>query len=143
MNYDYYEAVKEDLKSAIADDADYIDVNTLSDRDELEEYCNDEYFVDDRVTGNASGSYTFNRATAKEYVLDNIDLYNEALAEFAADPHRTAGETLIDGEWEQADVAIRCYVLGAAVADLMDEYEEHDVFKTFEEEYKEAFKRIG
>lgn len=142
MKYNYYEEVKEDLRSALADDADYIDINTLTDRDELEEYCNENYWADDRVTGNASGSYTFNRTTAKEYVLDNIDLYNEALAELSGDPYRDAGKALIDGEWEAADVTIRCYVLSWAVSDLMEEYEENNVFEDWAEEYYNSCKAI-
>ena len=35
----------------------------------------------DSVTGNASGSYTFSRARAKEYVLGSTDLLKEAYEE--------------------------------------------------------------
>ena len=141
--YNYYEAVKEDLMNAIADDADYIDINVLTDRDELDTYCNEEYFVDDRVTGNASGSYTFNTELAKEYVMDNLDLYEEAVCELSSDPYHEAGKVELDNEWEAADVTIRCYILSSVVSDLMEEYDDRGVFAEWAEDYKEAAKRIA
>ena len=75
------------------------------------------------MTGNGSGSYTFNRATAKEYVEDNMDLCLDACKEFGVDG-ADAFEKLCSGEWEYFDVTIRCYLLGECIAAALDELEE-------------------
>ena len=69
--YDYLEAVKEDVKNYIEEN----DIKVTSEnRDELEEQLNDDLFCDDSVTGNASGSYTFNTWQAEENLCHNLDL---------------------------------------------------------------------
>lgn len=55
-------------------------VVTSENRDE-----NDTLFACDSVTGNASGSYTFNTWTAEEYLCHNWELLGEALTEFGRD----------------------------------------------------------
>lgn len=115
--YNYLEAMKQDITNYIENE---ININDFSDRDELEERLNDELFIDDSVTGNGSGSYTFNRAEAEEYVKYNDDLLKEALLEFGIDAE-TVAEKFLDGEWEWMDVTIRCYLLGQAIAEVLDE----------------------
>lgn len=80
MGYNYMNAMKEDIRNYIDESINKEDYT--EDRDGLEEYLNDTLWTEDSVTGNASGSYTFNRETAKEYVLDNTDLLKEAYTEF-------------------------------------------------------------
>ena len=120
MTYDYRQAIKEDIK-------DYIEFNKSDDegmdREELEEKLNDELWIVDSVTGNASGSYTFNRAKAKEYVEANMVLCIEALREFGYNMAHF-GEKLDAGEWEYLDVTIRCYLLGSAINEVLDELTE-------------------
>ena len=115
--YNYLEAMKQDITNYIENE---ININDFSDRDELEERLNDDLFIDDSVTGNGSGSYTFNRAEAEEYVKYNDDLLKEALLEFGIDSE-TVAEKFLDGEWEWMDVTIRCYLLGQAIAEVLDE----------------------
>lgn len=74
--YNYYEEVKEDVKNYINNEIDFSDFDDL---EELEQFLNDELWTVDSVTGNASGSYTFNRFQAQEYVLENMDVLAEAL----------------------------------------------------------------
>lgn len=73
MYYNYYEAMKEVVKQFLEDEFlnQYSDVDSL---EELSDRLNDDLFIHDSITGNASGSYTFNSHEAKEYVLDNMDL---------------------------------------------------------------------
>ena len=75
MAYDYYANVKDDVLSYINDE---IRPGEYWDRDELESYLNDTLWADDSVTGNCSGSYTFNSAKSREYVMENPDLLREA-----------------------------------------------------------------
>ena len=116
MAYDYYANVKDDVLSYINDE---IRPGEYWDRDELESHLNDTLWADDSVTGNGSGSYTFNSAKSKEYVMDNTDLLREAFEEF--DCKDKLGEYFIEEDWESMDVTIRCYVLNSCINDALDE----------------------
>lgn len=118
MDYNYFEAVCDDVREVIAESwADrFADFETL---DELREALNAELWVCDHVTGNASGSYTFSTWQAEEYLAHNWDVLEEACAEFGAD----MGEEVKKGA-ENADVLIRCYFLGAAIDEVLPDFEE-------------------
>ena len=118
--YNYLEEMKKDIRTHLEDEFEYR-YHDL-DREELEEKLNDNLWIDDNVTGNASGSYTFCRATAKEYVLDNIDLCKEAMETFCVEA-QTIGDKFLSEDWEYFDVTIRCYLLGQAIAEVLDEVE--------------------
>lgn len=115
--YNYFEAVKEDVKQYIED---YEVKVTSSNREELQESLYDEMFISDSVTGNASGSYTFNTWQAEENLCHNLDLLKEAFSEF--------GEPSFDvlESAESCDVTIRCYLLSSALAEVLDELEGGD-----------------
>lgn len=76
MEYNYYEAVKDDVLEYISSNIDFNDFDSIED---LEEYLNDRLFIGDSVTGNASGSYTFSTYEAEENICHNLDLLDEAL----------------------------------------------------------------
>lgn len=122
-NYNYLESMAEDIKDYIKNDAE-LDRNDLEyGRSNLEEKLYDDLWTCDSVTGNASGSYTFNRWTAEEYVTDNMDLLSEMCEEFGIEAE-TIGQKFLDEEWEWMDVSIRCYLLGQAISQALDEIEE-------------------
>lgn len=106
--YNYKKAMKEDILTYCEDNS--IDLETY-DIDKLIE----ELWTEDSVTGNASGSYTFNTAVAKEYVMDNLDLLREACEEFGMDKAEYF-DKMVDDQWEYLDVTIRCYLLGEAIS---------------------------
>ena len=115
--YDYYQAVKDDIKQYIEDH----DVKvTTSNREELESSLYDEMFISDSVTGNASGSYTFNTWQAEENLCHNLDLLKEACDEFGDE-----GTNILESA-ESCDVTIRCYLLGQVLGEVLDELEEDD-----------------
>lgn len=91
--------------------------------EELEQSLNDDLWTVDSVTGNASGSYTFNRYQAQEYVMDNIELLNEACEEFGTNTE-TVGEKFLNEEFEWMDVTIRCYLLAQAISEALEEVED-------------------
>lgn len=128
MKYDYLEAMKSDVLDYIREE---VNASEFSDREDLENKLNDDLFINDSITGNASGSYTFNSYTAKEYVFDNIDLLNEAITEFCEDD--VIGEKFLNEEWEWMDVTIRCYLLGQAISEALDDIEEELIFADDEE----------
>ena len=114
--YNYFEAVKEDVKQYIEDH----DVTVTADnREELQESLYDEMFISDSVTGNASGSYTFNTWQAEENLCHNLDLLKEACEEFGSDCN-------ILESAEGCDVTIRCYLLSSALSEVLDELEDED-----------------
>lgn len=123
--YDYREAMTEDVKQWITDEVNLAD--WTEDREGLEQQLNDDLWTADSVTGNVSGSYTFNRVQASLYVLDNMDLLQEAIEEFATDP-ATVGDKFISEEWEWFDITIRCYLLGSIISDVLNEMEENGDF---------------
>lgn len=112
--YDYLEAVKEDVLNYI--NADGI-VVTSENRNEVEQELNDTLFTCDSVTGNASGSYTFNAWKAEEYLCHNWGLLVEALTGFGCDM------SYLERGAEACDVTIRCYLLGQAISKALDEIE--------------------
>ena len=89
-------------------------------RHEVEEDLNDVLWTNDSVTGNASGSYTFNRYEARENVFADIDTVQEALSEFCVDAD-TISDKFLNEDFEYFDVTARCYVLGQAISEALDE----------------------
>ena len=133
-NYNYLEAMVEDILEYIRNE---IELSDFSDREELEEELNDKLWIEDSVTGNASGSYTFNTWKAKEYVTDNMGLVTEMCTEFGLDSVSVA-EHFLEEDWEYFDVSIRCYLLGQAIAKALDIAEALDELDyDFEEEEEE------
>jgi len=123
---DYLNEVMDDVRNYIENEMDLeheLLIGEYEDRDEIEEYLNDRLWDDDSVTGNGSGSYTFNREEAKENVLDDIDTVREALREFCVDAD-TIAEKFLDKDWEYFDVTARCYVLGQAIGEVLDEIQD-------------------
>lgn len=125
--YNYLEAVTNDAKQAILENMNDWD---FTDREELEEAANDNLWVDDNVTGNASGSYYCNAWKAEEALCHNWDLLTDAVTEFEGD---TSFGILSRGvEW--CDVTIRCYLLPQAISAAIDELEEEGKIQYQEEE---------
>ena len=113
--YDYLEAVKEDVKNYIEENGIKV---TSENREELEEQLNDDLFTCDSVTGNGSGSYTFNTWRAEDYLCHNLDLLAEACEELGS-----SMDILKDGAGA-CDVTIRCYLLNQAISEVLAELEE-------------------
>lgn len=107
--YNYYEVMKENIREVLESEYD-IDTMRYS-----KDSIYDDLFVNDSVTGNGSGSYTFNTEKAKEYVLDNLDLLDKAITEFSIDMNEHYSD------WEYLDVSIRCYLLGEVFYEVLEE----------------------
>ena len=130
--YNYLEAVTNDAKTAILENMDMWEWHN---REELEENANDWLWTADEVTGNGSGSYTFNREAAKEYVTrsdDGMDTLRDAVREF--DCEHEAFSAFMEENWEYLDVTIRCYLLSQAISAAIDELEEEGKIEYQEEE---------
>lgn len=117
--YDYENAVREDVLDWIREHYSNDEITEkLQERDDWEQELNDDLWTADSVTGNASGSYTFNAWEAEENVCHNLDLLGEALEEFGSDMD------IMKSGAEACDVTIRCYLLGGAISAALDELEE-------------------
>lgn len=112
--YDYLENVKEDVRNYIEENKIVV---TSSNREEVEQELNDTLFVNDSVTGNASGSYTFSAWQAEENLCHNFELLTDALEELGCDL------SYLKKGAEACDVTIRCYLLGQAISEVLDEIE--------------------
>lgn len=121
--YDYRECVREDVMNYIEEHEIKV---TTENRDEMQETLYGDMFISDSVTGNASGSYTFNTWRAEENLCHNMDLLKDACDEFGCEPKYDSAE------W--CDVTIRCYLLGEVLSEVLDEIEEE---VEEEEDYEE------
>ena len=123
--YDYRNAVLEDVKQYIEDECDPEEMKELG-RDRFEQELYDTLWCHDSVTGNGSGSYTFNTWQAEENLAHNWSLMVEAAEEFGME------EPVIDDGWrygpEYWDVTIRCYLLAEAIARALDDCEAEGLF---------------
>ena len=110
--YDYIEALIEDIKQYLEDN----DINKNNvDEDEL----NDKLFNEDTVTGNGSGSYTFNTEQAKQNLIGNEDIVRNMIEEGFATPEDVM-DWFMDEDYEAIDVAVRCYLLDQAISEVLD-----------------------
>lgn len=124
--YDYYEVMTADILDYIRENYTDEELNeAMQDRADFAERLDEELWCCDSVTGNGSGSYTFNRWKAQEYVQANPDLLREALREFCVD-NETIAEKFLDEEWEYFDVTIRCYCLRGCIENALDELEQDE-----------------
>ena len=136
--YNYLEEVTSDVIEAIKERQDWngepkrIYHRTTDGRECLAEWLNDELWTEDSVTGNGSGSYTFNTYTAEENLCHNYDLLEQACDEFGQD----IGQAVKEGA-EFCDVTIRCYLLSQAIEEAITELEKEDWFELTADEQEE------
>lgn len=119
--YDYLDHEIEDVIRYLKDNWSPEQIEQLrqeqeNDTESLEEKLYDELWTADSVTGNGSGSYTFNTNKAEEYLCHNLPLLGKALEEFGEE---NATQYLNDPE--AADVTIRCYLLSQAISEAVND----------------------
>lgn len=117
--YDYFEAMKKDILEYIEENYSQYELEKrLEDKEAFYEKLHDDLWVEDSVTGNASGSYTFSTWQAEENLCHNITLLKDALEEFCDDYARA-----LERGAEYCDVTIRCYLLGSVLYGVVNELE--------------------
>lgn len=120
--YDYRAVIRDDIREAVAER----DLSKFETREEAEEAINEALWVDDAVTGNGSGSYTFNAWRAENYLAHNWDLLAEALSEFG---YTDSDTNILEKGAEWCDSLIRCYLLSECLNVVLDELESVGVAK--------------
>ena len=111
MNYnDYLAEVESDAQDFIDENIEYYD--DFND-------AFDEMFCSDSVTGNGSGSYTFNSYKAQQNVKDA--LFDENIVTLLDWNGINIFDTLRDSGAETLDVTIRCYIL-SDIYSILEEY---------------------
>lgn len=112
-DYNYILAMEDDIRDYIENECDLMDYD---DMDNAYDDLYDRLLMSDTVTGNASGSYTFNTYKAEEYLCHNMDLLINACYEFG----QSLGDAVERGA-EYCDVTIRCYLLSSVLYDVLEE----------------------
>ena len=116
MKYDYTAAMVEDILAWMQENAQSIadNVNTF-DRIALAKYLTAALAEVDQ-TGEGSGSFTFSKATAEEYVVSNLELVAQAYKGLP-DPDGTLDlcADIIADRWETIDVNVRRYYMPLAI----------------------------
>lgn len=115
--YNYYKAVKQDIK-------DFLKENCFVYCGDVDDFiCEVEDIIEmsDDVTGNESGSYTMSAIEAENCIYGNIGLLYQALSECGYDIN------VLNKGAETLDVIIRCFVASEVMRDsvidfLEDEY---------------------
>ena len=124
MDYDYRAETEQAVIDYIRENWKDEDIKAeFSSVEEFAERLNDDCWNADSVTGNASGSYTFNTYKAEENLCHNWDLLSEACSEFGGN----MGEWIEKGA-EYCDVTIRCYVLYEAIGEALERLQIDDDF---------------
>jgi hypothetical protein len=108
---DYKRQLTDDVLNYAAESVGYID--------SLEDF-NEACWIADSVTGNGSGSYTFNTWQAEENIKDLIfsEELLEMFQEFGFD------RIPLEKGAEYIDVSIRCFLLGEVIAENEEEIKE-------------------
>ena len=121
MAYNYRTEMEYDVRLAVREWFSCHDVEMYQGEImQYEQEIYDDLWIDDSVTGNASGSYTFSTYQAEENLCHNMDLAAEAYKEFGYD-----GIPSKDIENPEAmDVTIRCYLLGEVLHSVLEEIDD-------------------
>lgn len=134
--YNYVEEVKNDVIDYLRENAQsMLDNNVdIQDARSLRDYL----WTEDSVTGNGSGSYTFDIEQARKYLYDegteddwNLSVAAKAYLEYE---DNNFARDVMEGYWERIDVSLRCYVLNWACEDAIKELQNEGFFDQFENE---------
>lgn len=120
--YNYREAVLQDVLEAISEHYTQEEIADKMERpDDFADELEAELWMDDSVTGNASGSYTCNAWEAEEYLAHNWELMEETAEMFDGEARFSTGYKYGPEYW---DVSIRCYLLPEAIQKALEELRE-------------------
>ena len=125
-NYNYLETVKEDVKTWIMDNSSQFEeiknnnkTDGVIDWDGVKDDLNDTLWNEDSITGNGSGSYTFNSKKARDYVFSDGLQYLDDLVNEGWLTCESIGKDVTNYDFEGLDVTLRCYFLSQAIEEVI------------------------
>ena len=126
QNYNYLEAVKDDVETWLVDNSSQFEeikdnnkIDGVIDWDGVKEDLNDILWNEDSITGNGSGSYTYNRKKARDYLFDDGLQYLEDLVDEGWLTYESIGKDITNYNFESLDVSLRCYFLSQAIEEVI------------------------
>lgn len=134
MKCNYFNEVKNDVKYFLDENSEeysseyFINLMFQCKYDEntfcrlLEEKLYDVLFIEDSVTGNSSGSYTYNRWEAEENLCHNGVLIQNVINTYGID-------NISFDDAEGIDVSIRCFILEDVIKEVVAEILESTLFE--------------
>lgn len=117
--YNYYEEVLQAVEEAVNNGYSPEMLEPV-DLEDYVEKLNDTLWIDDSVTGNASGSFFCNAYKAEEALAGNWGLAVKALGDFCCGEVFNAFEK--GAEW--VDCVVRCYLLSQCINDYIEANED-------------------
>lgn len=119
--YNYKEAIENDIREWMEENRELWD--SEEDGDVVYEIVSDSVWMADSVTGNASGSYTFNRLQARQYFFEDEDSDDYISEMFNAGfiTRQDFAGAVSESNWEVIDVSIRCYLVSECLSKILDE----------------------
>lgn len=121
MLYDKIEftVFSEDLLTDISDVIEYgINHGAVdSDFDSIKDYVLERKH---EITGNDDGSYTHNRETAKENVMEYFGIFYDAIKWYGIS-EETVGNMFLNENWEWMDIVCRKYIFDKYLDDILEE----------------------
>ena len=126
QNYNYLEAVKDDVETWLVDNSSQFEeikdnnkIDGVIDWDGVKEDLNNILWNEDSITGNGSGSYTYNRKKARDYLFDDGLQYLEDLVDEGWLTYESIGKDITNYNFESLDVSLRCYFLSQAIEEVI------------------------
>ena len=126
QKYNYLEAVKDDVKTWLVDNSSQFEeikdnnkIDGVIDWDCVKDDLNEILWSEDSITGNGSGSYTFNREKARYYVLSDGLQYLKELVDEGWLTYESIGKDVTNYDFEGLDVSLRCYFLSQAIEEVI------------------------
>lgn len=126
QKYNYLEAVKDDVETWLVDNSSQFEkikdnnkIDGVIDWDGVKSDLNEILWNEDSITGNGSGSYTFNSEKAREYVLSDGLQYLEDLVDEGWLTYESIGKDVTNYDFEGLDVSLRCYFLSQAIEEVI------------------------
>ena len=125
-NYNYLEAVKNDVETWLVDNSSQFEeikennkIEGAIDWDGVKDDLNEILWSEDSITGNGSGSYTFNSKKARDYVFGDGLQYLKELVNEGWLTYESIGKDVTNYDFESLDVSIRCYLLSQAIEEVI------------------------
>lgn len=126
MKYNYYEAMKSDIRDWITMNGiiDYANEEEMT-KDQLVDYLSGELWDKDEITGNGYHWYDSEDKCA-EYVSQNMNLLYDAVNEYGLN---TESSNILKYREQRElaryfDCTIRCYILYSCIEDVVGEFED-------------------